>query len=113
MDFLDERQAGNLVINLQKKGVAVGICPIERDVGVSESAVRAQMQSMELAEVVKIELEQIGEDWCVVGCGGNEVNLHGSTFLGSPFDFTHSSKRSLSGAPGINESPQIVGQFDA
>ena len=51
--------------------------PIEGEMWVAEAACGVEFNGVELAEVVDVELEEIGEDGLVVRSGGDEFDLMG------------------------------------
>src|SRR5580704_14865741 len=55
--------------------MAVGISPIERQRCVFESAVRVQLYILELAEIVRVELDQVVDYRHLFSCGGYHFDL--------------------------------------
>jgi hypothetical protein len=51
------------------------LAPIEWKVLVAESTIWSQLNLVKLAEVVRVQLKQIGEDSLLLRCGGNEFNV--------------------------------------
>jgi hypothetical protein len=66
---LYQREAYEPPIYSDKQWVTAWLTPVERKIRVVESSVWAQFHLSKLAEIMDVQLEQVGEDWLVLGQG--------------------------------------------
>jgi len=77
LDLVDKCEACPCSVEASEEGVAPGVGPVERQFAVAEAAVGPGVDRDELAEVVDIELEEIGEDTLMFGACGDELESRG------------------------------------
>jgi hypothetical protein len=63
-----------LVVDSEQDRVLIRFSPIQGKVGVSEACFTIQIDRVKPAEVVGVELEEVGEDRLLVRCGGNQFD---------------------------------------
>ena len=69
--LLYQNQPRQLVIHADKKGMPVRFAPIQWELRVAESPVVSQLDFVELAEIVSVQLEKVREDRFLAGTSGN------------------------------------------
>lgn len=72
--FSNQREACPLAVDLDKKRVMVGLHPVEWKRRIPESAIGPRMHGNDLAEVMNIEFQQVGEDWLMIRRGWDELD---------------------------------------
>src|SRR4029078_12981226 len=70
-----KNEPGEVTTGLDEKRMAIALCPIQGEVLVAESPVRTEFQVDTLAEVVRVQLEQVGQDRLLFRRGRDD--LHG------------------------------------
>lgn len=65
---------GGFVVNGHEEGVPGRLTPIEGELVVREPAVGFNFHVVEFAEVMRVELEQVGQERLLLGCGGSELS---------------------------------------
>jgi len=57
--------------------MSVGLTPVKWETGVDEPPVRSQIHVVKLAEIVRVQLKQVGEDRLLLKRGGDDFNMLG------------------------------------
>src|ERR1700722_7454289 len=69
---LHQDESRQVAVDLHQKRMARGIGPVKREGNVAELAVGSEIEVVELAEIVGIELEEVCQDGLLVDSGGDE-----------------------------------------
>ncbi len=81
--LFDQYKACPMAVGFDEKRVPAWRAPIERQVRIAKLPVRAQVNVKEFAEVVDVELEQVGDDRLLFGRRGDEVDVRQGAYAAS------------------------------
>src|SRR5579863_3758606 len=69
---LDENESGQFAVHFYQERMAVRVGPVKWKRRVGESAIVADLEVEEFAEIVDVEFEQVGQDGGLLGSGGDQ-----------------------------------------
>ncbi|MDT5157189.1 MAG: hypothetical protein QOH51_1546 [Acidobacteriota bacterium] len=71
---LHQNETRQVAVNLDEKRIAVRLYPVEREMLVTESPIRAKLHVRELAEIVCIQLKQMSQYRLLLRCGRDDFD---------------------------------------
>ena len=73
---MDGDESSEFIVQEDEEWPAVGVEPVEREIGVSKGAVGLQVDILKLTEVMDIQLKETGEDGLLSLPCRNYLNAH-------------------------------------
>src|SRR5262249_19447890 len=70
-----QNKTRQFAVNPDKERAPVRLFPIQRKILVPKTAISAELHVMELAEIVRVQLEKISQDWLLLRLSGNNFDM--------------------------------------
>lgn len=74
--LLDQNEPRQFVVDPDKKRMTARLAPIERKMLVDEPSIRSNFNVVEFAEIMCVQMQQIGQDRRLLACSRHNFNFH-------------------------------------